>query len=244
MLSRSSVFSFIIALSLGPRLIATIVASRLIELYGPWLPLWFSLGFLVATCLLSFFIIEPKKKIKHLDDSVSDDANAYSSSEQPTAAAGSRQLKDKILRSFQEARAGASFLMQKSSSFTIRIIVCLIFMTLAWQCSGVSEQLMRRRFGWSWAKVCMPVSNRSFLVTTWLSILILLVAILRQRLADYRRHHLLHDSFAHCVLHYVQQVHHECNGARPVCGACLRRCVYLWSHYYNVDAQWFWHAYW
>ncbi|PTB34895.1 uncharacterized protein TrAFT101_008153 [Trichoderma asperellum] len=151
--SRSSVFSFIIALSLGPRLIATIVASRLIELYGPWLPLWFSLGFLVATCLLSFFIIEPKKKVKHLDDSVSDDANAYSSSEQPTAAAGSRQLKDKILRSFQEARAGASFLMQKSSSFTIRIIVCLIFMTLAWQCSGVSEQLMRRRFGWSWAKL-------------------------------------------------------------------------------------------
>ncbi|KAM0457319.1 hypothetical protein ACHAO4_003117 [Trichoderma viride] len=96
---------------------------------------------------------KPKKKVKHLDDSVTDDANAHSSSEQPTAAAGSRQLKDKILRSFQEARAGASFLMQKSSSFTFRIIVCLVFMTLAWQCSGVSEQLMRRRFGWSWAKL-------------------------------------------------------------------------------------------
>lgn len=237
MLSRSSVFSFIIALSLGPRLIATIVASRLIELYGPWLPLWLSLGFLVATCLLSFFIIEPKKKVKHLDDSVTDDANAHSSSEQPTAAAGSRQLKDKILRSFQEARAGASFLMQKSSSFTFRIIVCLVFMTLAWQCSGVSEQLMRRRFGWSWAKVCIAFSNRSFLhvVMTWLSILIFLIAILCHCLADYCRHHLLHDSFAHCVPHYVHQVHHEYNGPRPVCGTGLRRHVHLWSHYYDFD---------
>lgn len=162
MLSRSSVFSFIIALSLGPRLIATIVASRLIELYGPWLPLWLSLGFLIATCLLSFFIIEPEKKSGRSDDSVTDDANAHSSPEQPTAVASSGQLKDKILRSLQEARAGASFLMQKSSSFTIRIVVCLIFMTLAWQCSGVIEQLMRRRFGWSWAKVCMPISNRPF----------------------------------------------------------------------------------
>lgn len=114
---------------------------------------------MVLACLLSFFIIEPEKNSKQSDDSAMRDASVNSTEEQPGGPPGSGRLKDQILKSFQEARAGAAFIIQKSSSFTIRIILCLVFMTLAWQCSGVSEQLMRRRFGWSWAEVRLRFQN-------------------------------------------------------------------------------------
>lgn len=147
----SSMFALLVALSYGPRLLATVAASRMIDLYGPWVPLWLSLGFTTLSMLLSFFLVEPKsKKVNSIDATASENGASSSAVGPTTPRIG--LLRTKILGGLGAAKAGVSYLVNRCNAFVIRLVACLVIMTLAWQSSGENAQIMRRKFGWTWAK--------------------------------------------------------------------------------------------
>lgn len=151
----ASIISVITALSYGPRLIATVVSSKLLELHGPWPLLWGSLACSFLGVVFALFIVEPKSTKIALDD-----CGAYGSDiglrdeEQPAAPAIGR-LKAKLFNVVTETRQGFSYLLQRCSAHVIRIALCLVIMTLAWQ-ANLSSEIMRRKFGWTWAQVRIP----------------------------------------------------------------------------------------
>ncbi|KAM3465988.1 hypothetical protein MY5147_009159 [Beauveria neobassiana] len=83
--SRPSVISVLVTLAYGPRLIATMASSKMIQLYGPWLLLWLSLGGSTA-------------------GPPADDDDPYFSK---------GGLKARIFKSYQETIAGFSYLLKQ-----------------------------------------------------------------------------------------------------------------------------------
>lgn len=150
-LFSSSMFAVLFALSYGPRLIATLAVSRIIDLYGPWLPLWLSLGFTALSILSALFLVEPSNKPISSMDATAGESGDHSSEEAPTVPLVG-QLKTEILGGFRAAKAGVYHLINRCNSYVIRLATCLVVMTLAWQSSGENAQIMRKRFGWTWAK--------------------------------------------------------------------------------------------
>lgn len=150
-LFSSSIFAVLVALSYGPRLIATVAASRMIELYGPWLPLWLSLGFTTLCVPSALFLVEPKnEQIGSIDTTAGESDASASGDDSPVSYVG--QLKTKTLGGLRTAKAGISHLVNRCNPYIIRLVTCLVVMTLAWQSSGENAQIMRRRFGWTWGK--------------------------------------------------------------------------------------------
>lgn len=94
-LFSSSMFAVLFVLSYGPRLIATVAVSRIIDLYGPWLPLWLSLGFTTLSILSAFFLVEPKNEPISSIDATAGESGANSSEDVPTTSHAG-QLKIKI----------------------------------------------------------------------------------------------------------------------------------------------------
>ncbi|KAK8147944.1 hypothetical protein G3M48_000642 [Beauveria asiatica] len=142
--SRPSVISVLVTLAYGPRLITAMATSKMIQLYGPWLLLWLSLGSAVLCIFLTFFFLEPTQKPKSSTDAIA--------SENDTGL-GKGGLKARILKSYQETTAGFSYLLKQCGSGVLRLAMCLLVMTLAWQSNGLSSQIMRKRFGWTWANL-------------------------------------------------------------------------------------------
>lgn len=140
--SRPSVISVLVTLAYGPRLIAAMATSKMIQTYGPWLLLWLSLGFAVLCIFLALFFLEPTQKPKSSTDAIASESDA------DLRKAG---LKARILKSYQETTAGFSYLFKQCNSGVLRLAICLLVMTLAWQSNGLTSQIMRRRFGWTWA---------------------------------------------------------------------------------------------
>lgn len=141
-----------VALSYGPRLIATMVAPEMIGRYGPWLLLWISLGFAFFGVFLALFFIEPVHKPKVSADAMASESDAGSPEENSTHS-GKDQLTARILKSFQETTAGLSYLLNRCDSSVIRLVICLLMLTFAWRTNELSAQIMRKKFGWNWAKV-------------------------------------------------------------------------------------------
>ncbi|KAJ3498983.1 hypothetical protein NLG97_g702 [Lecanicillium saksenae] len=166
--ARASMISILITLSYGPRLIATVIASRLLALHGPWPLLWTSLLFSFIAVGFTCFFVEPESSKKSAT-SGSDD-NVCISDEEPIAIAKG-QLKTRILKSFRETREGFAYVMEKCNSHVIRVALCLVVMTLAWQ-TNLSEEIMRRKFGWTWAQLSYVSIMR--MIVTLVSSLVLL----------------------------------------------------------------------
>lgn len=138
-------------LSLGPRLIASVASAKLIESYGPWMPLWLSLGFTVLAAALSCFLLEPMKKQK-VDEDPDGDSNT-SDQEAPAPLSATQQLRSNLTKRYQNFKSGAVYLLRRSNGNMIRLTICYLLTTLAWQSASIIEQLIRRRFSWTWGEV-------------------------------------------------------------------------------------------
>ncbi|OAA52990.1 Major facilitator superfamily [Cordyceps fumosorosea ARSEF 2679] len=150
--SRPSVISILVTLAYGPRLIATMASSKMIQLYGPWLLLWLSLGSAVLGFVLAFFLLESTQRPMSSSDTIAGGSTAGPLAEDdPYSSKGG--LKARILKSYQETTAGFSYLLKQCDLRVLRLAICLLVMTLAWQSNGLSSQIMRKRFGWTWANV-------------------------------------------------------------------------------------------
>lgn len=158
--SRASIISVITALSYGPRLIATVVSSKLLELHGPWPLLWGSLGCSFSGVALAFFLVEPKSTNAALDDCGASGSDSHLCDEGEPAATTIGRLKAKLLSVVTETQQGFSHLLQRCDTRVIRIALCLVIMTLAWQ-ANLSSEIMRRKFGWTWAQVRNPTCRHA-----------------------------------------------------------------------------------
>lgn len=142
---RSSMYSLILGVQLGPRLIINVISSRLIDAYGPWVIMWLSLGFSYLCIILGFFFIEPERKPKRLTTDTTDAESQTSS-----------HAKGALSKAIREATSGITYLAKKTNIEVVQTTACLIIMGLAAVCSTENNQLLRRRFGWTWAKVSPP----------------------------------------------------------------------------------------
>ncbi|KAM0745507.1 hypothetical protein ACQRIT_000891 [Beauveria bassiana] len=154
--SRPSVISVLVTLAYGPRLIATMASSKMIQLYGPWLLLWLSLGSAVVAFFSAFFLLEPTQRPRSSADAIASGSTAGPlADDDPDFSKGG--LKARILKSYQETIAGFSYLLKQCDLRVFKLAICLLVMTLAWQSNGLSSQIMRKRFGWTWANVSVYI---------------------------------------------------------------------------------------
>lgn len=158
--SSASIISVITALSYGPRLIATVVSSKLLELHGPWPLLWGSLGCSFLGVALALFLVEPKSTNAAVDECGASGSNSHLRDEEEPAAPTIRRLKAKLSSVVTETQQGFSYLLQRCDAHVIRIALCLVIMTLAWQ-ANLSSEIMRRKFGWTWAQVRNPTCRHA-----------------------------------------------------------------------------------
>ncbi|KAM3539612.1 hypothetical protein ARSEF1564_007483 [Beauveria bassiana] len=110
--SRPSVISVLVTLAYGPRLIATMASSKMIQLYGPWLLLWLSLGSAVVAFFSAFFLLEPTQRPRSSADAIASGSTAGPlADDDPYFSKGG--LKARILKSYQETIAGFSYLLKQ-----------------------------------------------------------------------------------------------------------------------------------
>ncbi|KAJ4154923.1 hypothetical protein LMH87_000194 [Akanthomyces muscarius] len=169
--SRASIISVITALSYGPRLIATVVSSKLLELHGPWPLLWGSLACSFLGVVFALFIVEPKSTKIALDDCGASGSDGGLRDEEQPAAPAIGRLKAKLFNVVTETRQGFSYLLQRCNAHVVRIALCLVIMTLAWQ-ANLSSEIMRRKFGWTWAQLSY-LSAMQIIVTLVSSMILL-----------------------------------------------------------------------
>ncbi|EJP64896.1 ATP synthase F0 [Beauveria bassiana ARSEF 2860] len=148
-----SVISVLVTLAYGPRLIATMASSKMIQLYGPWLLLWLSLGSAVLAFFSAFFLLEPTQRPRSSADAIASGSTAGPLADDDDQYFSKGGLKARILKSYQETMAGFSYLLKQCDLRVFKLAICLLVMTLAWQSNGLSSQIMRKRFGWTWANL-------------------------------------------------------------------------------------------
>ncbi|KAJ6779517.1 hypothetical protein PWT90_06368 [Aphanocladium album] len=119
--------------------------------------------------LFACFFVEPKSFKKPATSSADEDT-ACLVGEEPIALAKG-QLKARVLSSLRQTKEGFSYVMGKCNSHVIRVALCLVAMTLAWQ-TNLSDEIMRRKFGWTWSQLSYLSVTR--MMVTLMSSLILL----------------------------------------------------------------------
>ncbi|OAR00487.1 hypothetical protein LLEC1_00812 [Akanthomyces lecanii] len=131
----ASIISVITALSYGPRLITTVVSSKLLELHGPWPLLWGSLACSFFSVFLAFFFIEPNSAKDAPVDGGTSESSTGPRDDEPTAPTVSR-LKARSSNVVTETNQGFSYVLQRCNAHVIsylsalKIIVTLVSSSL------------------------------------------------------------------------------------------------------------------
>jgi hypothetical protein len=152
----ASAFSFFVAVSLGVRLLATILTSELMEKHGAWLPTELALCVAIATIAIPLFL-PTSTNVKTSPSRTSEESRDAGDSQIPPNEVSSSEenagLAKRIRDGVNRAASGASFLLQRRGGQTTKLMLSLALTSISWQSSGMAAQFARKKFGWSWSQV-------------------------------------------------------------------------------------------